>query len=113
MVKKNLKQKRALIRLVVSLPSWYVSVDILVVACLLTTHLQERRIELLGEVSRLALSLGLSGEHGYTCETAGYFFLYHVLSRWEPYEAMLAQNSNEQTITNEELVNKFPFGKFK
>lgn len=48
-------------------------------------HMLERRMELLGEVTRLAMSLGLRGDEGYTCETAGHFFLYHVLARWEPF----------------------------
>lgn len=45
----------------------------------------ERRMELLGEVTRLAVSIGLRGDEGYTCETAAHFFLYHVLARWEPF----------------------------
>ncbi|OWK09410.1 AQR [Cervus elaphus hippelaphus] len=35
-----------------------------------------RRIELLEEVKRLQKSLGVPGDASYTCETAGYFFLY-------------------------------------
>ena len=37
-----------------------------------------QRMELLEEVSRLQTSLGVSGDMSYTCETAGYFFLYQV-----------------------------------
>lgn len=37
-----------------------------------------RRIELLEEVKRLQKSLGVPGDASYTCETAGYFFLYQV-----------------------------------
>lgn len=44
-----------------------------------------RRIELLEEVKRLQKSLGVPGDASYTCETAGYFFLYQVMSRWEEY----------------------------
>ncbi|RKP09855.1 P-loop containing nucleoside triphosphate hydrolase protein [Thamnocephalis sphaerospora] len=69
----------------------------------------ERRIELLGEVSRLALSLGLTGDHGYTCETAGYFYLYHVLARWEPYEAMLERGLRGEIADAASLVRAFPF----
>ena len=62
------------------------------------------RLELLGEVKRLQVSvlptpkggggvvtlyvqntLGVSGDVAYTCETAGHFYLYQVLSRWEAY----------------------------
>jgi intron-binding protein aquarius len=37
-----------------------------------------QRLELLDEVKRLQSSLGVSGDMSYTCETAGYFFLYQV-----------------------------------
>ncbi|KAI9591354.1 P-loop containing nucleoside triphosphate hydrolase protein [Syncephalis fuscata] len=65
----------------------------------------ERRIVLLQQVSRLAVSLGESGDHGYTCETAGYFFLYHVLSRWELFEADMTQ----QHWDSSQIALKFPF----
>ncbi|KAJ3027064.1 hypothetical protein HDV00_011403, partial [Rhizophlyctis rosea] len=45
----------------------------------------EKRIQLLAEVDRLALSLDVPGAHGHTCETAGYFYTYHIQSRWESY----------------------------
>ncbi|KAM9381229.1 RNA helicase aquarius [Phaethornis superciliosus] len=44
-----------------------------------------RRLELLREVGRLQESLGVHGDVSYTCETAGHFFLYQVMSRWEEY----------------------------
>ncbi|KFW71326.1 Intron-binding protein aquarius, partial [Pygoscelis adeliae] len=44
-----------------------------------------RRLELLREVGRLQESLGVPGDVSYTCETAGHFFLYQVMSRWEEY----------------------------
>merc|ERR1719318_1675345 len=44
-----------------------------------------KRIELLDEVTRLQKSLGVVGDVAYTCETARYFFLYQILSRWEEY----------------------------
>lgn len=62
------------------------------------------RLELLGEVKRLQVcvvcypprvvsmshylaqdSLEVGGDVSYTCETAGHFYLYQVLSRWEAY----------------------------
>lgn len=46
-----------------------------------------RRLAVLAEVDRLAVSLGIPGDAGYTCETAGYFHLYHVLSRIEVFRA--------------------------
>lgn len=33
------------------------------------------------QVSRLKETMQVEGDVGYTCETASYFFLYHVLSR--------------------------------
>ncbi|KAI7863636.1 P-loop containing nucleoside triphosphate hydrolase protein [Spinellus fusiger] len=63
----------------------------------------EKRIELLQEVNRLALSLGIPGEHGSTCETAGYFYRFHVLTLWQPYI------SQAETGTIEEIQGNFPF----
>ena len=40
-----------------------------------------RRAALLAQVSRLAVSLGVPGDVGYTCETAAYFHHQHVLPR--------------------------------
>uniref|UniRef100_A0A8C6UHK6 RNA helicase aquarius n=1 Tax=Neogobius melanostomus TaxID=47308 RepID=A0A8C6UHK6_9GOBI len=44
-----------------------------------------RRLELLTEVGRLQESLDVPGDVSYTCETAGHFYLYQVISRWEQY----------------------------
>lgn len=44
-----------------------------------------KRLELLAEVVRLQRSLDIPGEDMHTCETAGYFFLYHILARWEKF----------------------------
>jgi len=35
------------------------------------------------EVQRLQDSLDVAGDVAYTCETAGHFFLYQILARWE------------------------------
>ena len=67
------------------------------------------RLELLKEVERLKVpglglqlplvvtivfppplskeSFGVAGDVAYTCETAGHFYLYQVLSRWEQFVA--------------------------
>lgn len=37
-----------------------------------------QRLELLEEVARLQSSLDVKGDMSYTCETAGYFYLYQV-----------------------------------
>ncbi|KAL0096664.1 aquarius [Phycomyces blakesleeanus] len=70
------------------------------------TSFLERRIELLAEVNRLALSLGIPGEHGSTCETAGYFYRFHVLAYWEPYITRIENG------TFEEIRDQFPFAYF-
>lgn len=40
-----------------------------------------RRLELLAEVEKLARQFGVTEDVAYTCETAAYFWLLHVLSR--------------------------------
>ncbi|MCL7038418.1 hypothetical protein MKW94_005183, partial [Papaver nudicaule] len=67
-----------------------------------------RRLELLAEVERLAKSLQLPEDVGYTCETAGYFWLLHVYSRWEQFTAACAQNQDKPSFVKE----RFPFGEY-
>ena len=67
-----------------------------------------RRLELLGEVERLARSLQLPEDVGYTCETAGYFWLLHVYSRWEQFLAACAENEDKPTF----VKDRFPFKEF-
>ncbi|XP_010261266.1 PREDICTED: intron-binding protein aquarius [Nelumbo nucifera] len=67
-----------------------------------------RRLELLAEVERLARSLQLPEDVGYTCETAGYFWLLHVYSRWEQFLAACAQNEDKPTF----VKDRFPFKEF-
>ncbi|KAL5760333.1 hypothetical protein ACOSQ2_019171 [Xanthoceras sorbifolium] len=67
-----------------------------------------RRLELLSEVERLARSLQLPEDVGYTCETAGYFWLLHVYSRWEQFLAACADNEDKPTIVRD----RFPFKEF-
>lgn len=66
------------------------------------------RLELLKEVQRLQESLGVHGDVSYTCETAGYFYLYQVVSRWEEYMAKLKTRRGETAAISE----LFPFTKF-
>jgi len=72
-----------------------------------------KRVSLLGEVDKLAkrywthmpllsfflsfltlsvYSLTITGDHAYTCETAGHFFLFHIVSRWEKFQEELSQS---------------------
>lgn len=67
-----------------------------------------RRLELLNEVERLARSLKLPEDVGYTCETAGYFWLLHVYSRWEQFLDACAKNHEKPTF----VKDRFPFQDF-
>lgn len=68
-----------------------------------------KRLELLDIVAKLAQSFGLNTDVAYTCETAGYFFLYHVLSKWEAFLFEINKSdSKHPSIINE----KFPFSDF-
>lgn len=67
-----------------------------------------RRLELLSEVERLARSLQLPEDVAYTCETAGYFWLLHVYSRWELFLAACAQNQDKPMF----VKDRFPFQEF-
>ncbi|RLN19012.1 intron-binding protein aquarius [Panicum miliaceum] len=67
-----------------------------------------RRLELLGEVSKLARSLRLPEDVGYTCETAAYFWLLHVYARWEQFLAACAQNQDKPSF----VKDRFPFSEF-
>ncbi|XP_061365445.1 uncharacterized protein LOC133308765 [Gastrolobium bilobum] len=67
-----------------------------------------RRLELLSEVERLARSLQLPEDVAYTCETAGYFWLLHIYSRWELFLAACADNKEKPTFVRD----RFPFKEF-
>src|SRR5690606_12495882 len=65
------------------------------------------RVQLLAEVDRLAKSLNIGGEHGSTCETAGYFFSYHIKPLWKKYEVILNASDSLESI-----FDNFPFKVF-
>ncbi|KAJ1985419.1 hypothetical protein H4R34_000073 [Dimargaris verticillata] len=87
-----------------------------------------RRLTLLQDVDRLAQSLQVPGAHGDTCETASYFYISHVLPRWEPYLQRLEacqepatqatasdqrhDNDEAGTLAKQALVDHFPFYKY-
>lgn len=54
-----------------------------------------KRLDLLNDVQRLQESLECQGDVAYTCETAGYFFLYQVLSRWEHFLSVVKPKSGK------------------
>lgn len=58
-------------------------------------------------------SLEVLGDVAYTCETAGYFFTYQVMTRWERFESKVKQRSNGSESLPPEIVDEeFPFHKF-
>lgn len=69
----------------------------------------QRRLELLEQVAALAEQLGQSSDAGYTCETAGYFYLLHVLGRWERFTAALAKAPRDDAGA---VARLFPFTDF-
>ncbi|KAI5707105.1 hypothetical protein M8J75_014536 [Diaphorina citri] len=70
-----------------------------------------KRLDLLQEVERLQKSLDVSGDVAYTCETAGHFFLYQVLARWEKFLATV-RPSDGKTVPVKTIKTEFPFHGF-
>eukprot|EP00879_Flechtneria_rotunda_P011994 GHRR01012527.1.p1 GENE.GHRR01012527.1~~GHRR01012527.1.p1 ORF type:complete len:1484 (+),score=529.45 GHRR01012527.1:151-4602(+) len=68
-----------------------------------------RRLTLLAEVEKLANTLGIP-HADYTCETAGYFWLLHVLSRWEKFTA--AVSAPDKVTTAAAVGELFPFKEY-
>eukprot|EP00026_Physarum_polycephalum_P000742 Phypoly_transcript_00743.p1 GENE.Phypoly_transcript_00743~~Phypoly_transcript_00743.p1 ORF type:complete len:1358 (+),score=249.61 Phypoly_transcript_00743:43-4116(+) len=62
------------------------------------------RVQQLAEVERLAASLKVAGDVGYTCETAAHFYLFHVLARWEEFKAKIKETTDPAAISQ-----NFPF----
>lgn len=74
-----------------------------------------RRLELLGEVAELAKSLRLPDDAAYTCETAGHFFLFHIVARWEKFQADLnkfKRTENDEKKRIDFVAANFPFTKY-
>ena len=69
-----------------------------------------KRMELLGKVDKLQKTLDVQGDVGYTCETAGYFFLYQIQSRWEKYLSQVQSDSSATPI--DDIALHFPFTKY-
>uniref|UniRef100_A0A6Q2XQ48 RNA helicase aquarius n=1 Tax=Esox lucius TaxID=8010 RepID=A0A6Q2XQ48_ESOLU len=70
-----------------------------------------RRLELLREVARLQESLDVPGDVSYTCETAGHFYLYQVMSRWEEYTSKV-RSKQGRPVAAEAVAAHFPFHKY-
>uniref|UniRef100_A0A182U8A4 Uncharacterized protein n=1 Tax=Anopheles melas TaxID=34690 RepID=A0A182U8A4_9DIPT len=80
-------------------------------------YVLSKRIDLLGQVQRLQESLGVSGDVAYTCETAGHFYLYHVVARWEKFLSEFERDDEGQTggsddPAREQFEAQFPFARF-
>ena len=70
-----------------------------------------KRLDLLMEVQRLQESLEVAGDVAYTCETAGHFFLYQVLARWERFLSRV-RPSTGKTVPIKTIKDEFPFHRF-
>lgn len=70
-----------------------------------------KRLELLNEVRKLQESLSVPGDVSYTCETAGHFYMYHVLARWEEFLSKVKPGKNKK-VSVEKVAEYFPFSKF-
>uniref|UniRef100_A0A1A9X2R8 RNA helicase aquarius n=1 Tax=Glossina brevipalpis TaxID=37001 RepID=A0A1A9X2R8_9MUSC len=73
-----------------------------------------KRIDLLNQVQKLQESLGVLGDNAYTCETAGYFFLSNIMSRWEKFQLEVngAKKTDNSSAWREIFEKHFPFTKF-
>ncbi|EFN66172.1 Intron-binding protein aquarius [Camponotus floridanus] len=73
-----------------------------------------KRLDLLLEVQRLQESLNVKGDVAYTCETAGYFFMYQVSTRWDRFEARVKQrqHTSDKSVLSSIVDEEFPFHKF-
>lgn len=70
-----------------------------------------KRLDLLQEVQRLQESLEVTGDVAYTCETAGHFFLYQVLARWEIFLSKVKPPSGKY-VPLDVIKDEFPFHRF-
>ncbi|KAK6621554.1 hypothetical protein RUM44_001361 [Polyplax serrata] len=70
-----------------------------------------KRLDLLSEVGRLKESLKVIGDVAYTCETAGHFYLYHVMTRWEKFmNRVKPKNKKRPPVAT--ISDAFPFHVF-
>ncbi|XP_003696210.1 RNA helicase aquarius isoform X1 [Apis florea] len=71
-----------------------------------------KRLDLLMEVQRLQESLNVKGDVAYTCETAGHFFMYQILTRWERFETRSKQRQKTENDSAFIIDEEFSFHKF-
>ncbi|TKR61786.1 hypothetical protein L596_028850 [Steinernema carpocapsae] len=70
-------------------------------------YVLSKRLELLAKVEKLKDALEISGDVGYSCETAGHFYRFSVCHAWEKFQTAISKDAS-----NETLIAKFPFTKF-
>ncbi len=76
-------------------------------------YMLERRLNLLGEVSRLGQSMGLGDDVGYTCETAGLFYTQHVLHAWQALMKKVDELAGKDVAAAWNMLKtEFPFTKY-
>lgn len=73
-------------------------------------YVLSKRLELLQEVQKLQESIGVTGDNSYTCETAGHFYLYQVIARWEKFSNEF--ETRQEHLSAENFAAEFPFTKF-
>ncbi|XP_058466843.1 RNA helicase aquarius [Malaya genurostris] len=73
-------------------------------------YVLSKRIDLLGQVQRLQDSLGVAGDVAYTCETAGHFYLYQIIARWEKFLNDFRESKEYKNA--DAFQDEFPFSKF-
>ncbi|XP_054727930.1 RNA helicase aquarius [Anastrepha obliqua] len=73
-----------------------------------------QRLELLKKVQKLQESLNVLGDNAYTCETAGYFYLYNVVARWEKFltQATAVADDTDSATWRAVFEKEFPFTRF-
>lgn len=71
-------------------------------------HVLKKRLELLVVANRLAKSLGLTMGEGLNCQSAEYFYFYHIAPLWDSYTKLIS--SKEVKIDH--VSDKFPFKSF-
>ncbi|XP_071832631.1 RNA helicase aquarius-like [Apostichopus japonicus] len=75
------------------------------------SYVLSQRLALLKEVERLQESLNVLGDVAYTCETAGHFYLYQVVARWEKFLSKVRPKV-AKTGSVESIKEHFPFHKY-
>ncbi|XP_004519648.1 intron-binding protein aquarius [Ceratitis capitata] len=73
-----------------------------------------QRLQLLKKVQKLQESLNVLGDNAYTCETAGYFYLYNVVARWEKFltQAAVVADATDPATWRTVFEREFPFTRF-